>query len=357
MKICLLTHSSDSSTGAGRFASRLANGIESGIPGTQISILTANNLLSPKLGSLFFNLRSIRKEFRMADVIHALDAYPYGVMAHLANIFINKPLIITAVGAGSVKFLQSKSWRYFLLRRAYISATKLTAISGYVAKEIKKYIPNLEIAVINHGVDSDFWSKEEGLLDDGISKAKPYILTVGEMKERKGYVKALEVMSEVLKSCPKVKYVIVSNVERNIIYWRKIEEQIRNLKLTNKVIVVSKISDENLRIIYQNAIAYLLLPQNVGGDVEGFGLALLEAAASGLPVVVGKGSGADDALINNISGYLVNQNSPHETVQRLVNLIKDDKLREKLSTGARTFAIKMSWPKQVSKYLKIYEEF
>ena len=31
------------------------------------------------------------------------------------------------------------------------------------------------------------------------------------MKERKGYVKALEVMSEVLKSCPKVKYVIVSN--------------------------------------------------------------------------------------------------------------------------------------------------
>ena len=101
---------------------------------------------------------------------------------------------------------------------------------------------------------------------------------------------------------------------------------------------------------------YLLLPKNVDGDVEGFGLSILEASASGIPVVVGKGSVADDAVLDGQSGFLVDGNNEEEVIEKVSLLLDDNKLSEKLSNGAEKWARRNSWESKIERYKNIYEK-
>jgi glycosyltransferase involved in cell wall biosynthesis len=107
--------------------------------------------------------------------------------------------------------------------------------------------------------------------------------------------------------------------------------------------------------VYQRAAAFVLLPQVVRGDVEGFGLVLLEAAASGTPVIVGRGTGADDAVADGKSGYLLDSSNSERVVEKMVELTQADK-RLKLARGSVAWAREMSWDQQIKKYVALYQE-
>ena len=242
MKICLFTHTLNPRTGAGEFSGNLIDNARDLHSGINFTILTSEDLLPPKFWKFLFNFRQIRKKIKESDVIHALDTYPYGVMALVANAFINKPLIITAVGSGSVRFIKYQGFKSFLLRLAYRKADKVTAISSYIANQLKGWVSGLEVEIINHGVDTRFWSEsKEFNIDPLIMKAKPYILTVGEMKERKGYSESVSVFYETLKSFPELKYIIVAREDRNNEYWNVVNRQIKDLRIEDSIFFLSNL--------------------------------------------------------------------------------------------------------------------
>lgn len=358
MKICFLTNNLDIKNGGGRLSYELINHLKKTDSNLEYEVLTTEasgyDFESPILPvnkiKLFFSLGKIRAILRKSDIVHALDVFPYGVIAAVAAIGLKKKLVVTAIGSGSIEPLYS-FWRRYLLKWVYQRANRLTAISSYTAREIQKKIPNLEIDVIQPGVNYEAFTKQS---DNNNQKGEevPCILSVGRIKPRKGYLLSLRVFAEVSKHLPNLKYIIVGSGRGE--YFQKLTKLINKLNLAGKVVFKENVSDEVLINLYKKAELFLLLPQEVNHDVEGFGLVFVEAAALGAPVIGAINSGAEDAIRDGVNGYLVDPQGLDKIVGCVLKILTDRDLRERFSKKSIELAKQMSYQKMVEKYLEIY---
>lgn len=72
-----------------------------------------------------------------------------------------------------------------------------------------------------------------------------------------------------------------------------------------------------------------------GLDVEGLGIVYLEASATGLPVVAGDSGGAPDAVLDGETGWVVRGGEPAEAAERIVALLGDPELRDRMGKRGR----------------------
>ncbi len=356
MRICYLNHDLKNTTGAGRFCLFLIKEIKNILPEAEITVLTSEynghtlekGLIGQGVFGLIFTLFKIRKVLKDSDIIHALDGWPYGVLATLAVLGLKKKVIITAIGSGAVAPLYSFGRRP-LVKWAYRRASQLTAVSRHTKKEILKIVPDLKITVINHGVDSAKFQVPS--YKSQVTSYQPYILSVGALKPRKGFEYSIRAFAEVSKQLPDLKYAIVGNGPES----KNLKFKIKNLKLENRVIFLASLSEGELIELYQNAELFILLPQDVAKDIEGFGLVFLEAAACGLPVVSAKDSSAEDAVLDGKNGILVPPQDAFAAAEAMIRILSDQKFKESLAAASREFAQKMSWQKTASEYVEFYK--
>lgn len=366
MKICYLNHDTRNNTGAGRFYNSFSAAVKKAIPGADIEVLTSENILYPNKLKLFFALPVIRKILKRCDIVHALDGWPYGVIAALATFGLRKEFIITAIGTGAVQPLYSW-WRRPIMKWAYRKADKVVAVSNNTKKEILKFLPDLKIEVINHGVDYEKFRnleiKKSGHIPNSqfpfsdFSGLKTYILSVGALKKRKGYDYSIQAFVEVLKEIKKseiekldnIKYVIVGSGPES----ENLKFKIKNLKLEDRVIFLDNLSEEKLISLYKNAELFILLPQDIDKDIEGFGLAFLEAAAAGLPVIGVSDSSAADAILDKTTGFLVPAKDYQAAADSMIKILSNSALRNTISVAAAKFAKERSWDKTADQYKRL----
>ena len=116
-----------------------------------------------------------------------------------------------------------------------------------------------------------------------------------------------------------------------------------------------QISNEELIGLYKNAELFLLLPQDINKDIEGFGLVFLEAASCGLPIVSSLGTSAEDAVADGRNGILVNSKNTDEAALAISQILSNSDLRARFSAESIKFAKEMSWDKAAGLYQKIYK--
>lgn len=346
MKICYLNHDTQSRTGAGRFYRSFSEAIKKIFPGISIEVLTSENLLYPNKIKLLLALPVIRKIIKGCDIVHALDGWPYGIIGALASLGLRKKLIITAIGTGAVKPLY-QPFKRLLMKWAYRRADKVVAVSHNTKKEILKVIPDLNIEVINHGVDYQKFETQNSLAGQAqlttYNSLRPYILSVGAWKPRKGFEYSIKAFESVKEKFPDLNYVIVSNAPEEIKAKYK------------KVTFLNNLPEEDLVGLYKNAELFILLPQDAEKDIEGFGLVFLEAAAAGLPVIATKGTSSEDAVLDGRNGFLVPMGDFEEATKAIIKLLKEDKLKRNFSAESLKFAKEMSWDKAAHSYKNIYD--
>lgn len=365
MRICYLNHDLKNTTGAGRFGLALVGEMENIFPEAEITVLTSEASGNPwelpviRAGIFGFaaSVFRVRRIIKSSDIVHALDGWPYGVVAALASFGLKKKLIITAIGSGAVAPLYN-FWRRSLTRWAYRRADVLTAISRNTKNEILRVVPDLDIKVINHGVNFSKFQDTSPKLQD--TRYRPYILSVGTLKKRKGYEYSIKAFAEVAERFPELKYIIVGKGEEK----ENLKFQVSSSKpspraqaegLQDRVIFLDNLSEEELIGLYHNAELFILLPQDVNKDMEGFGLVFLEAAACGLPVVATKNGSAEDAVLDGQNGILVPPQNAAAAAEALIKILSDSLLKESMSKESVAFAQKMSWRKTAFAYAKLYK--
>ena len=90
---------------------------------------------------------------------------------------------------------------------------------------------------------------------------------------------------------------------------------------------------------------------------EGQGIVLLEAQASGKPVVAFDVGGVNEAVRNGETGLLVKRGNSGELADALLRLLSDKPLREKMGANGRRFVTEnFTWDICAQKMLKIYRE-
>lgn len=362
MRICYLNHDLRNDTGAGRFGLSFLTAIKEMAPSAESIVLTTEGgqmpILSPSKLKLLLALPKIRNIFKKCDIIHALDAWPYGVIAAIANVGLGKKLIITAIGTGAVQPLYN-FWKKPLLVWAYRHATKVVAVSNNTKREILKVISNLKIDVVNHGVDYKKY-QVAAIKHQESEKFKPYILSVGALKKRKGYDFSIRAFAEISKEFPDLKYVIVGKgQEYDNLQFLISDLQSRSpeglFQLKDKIIFLESLSEGDLISLYKNAELFILLPRDINKDIEGFGLVFLEAAAAGLPIVAFRGTAAEDAVVDGKNGFLVGAEDVQGAAAAMVKILIAPQLRSNYSNESVRFAQSMTWTKAASSYQGIYQ--
>ncbi len=339
MKICYLNHDTRENTGAGRFYNSLILAMRKTSADMEAEVMTSEDVLRPGFFRVLMKLGKIRAIFAKSDLVHALDGWPYGFIAAFASLGLRRKLIITAVGTGGVQALYHP-WKKYLLSWAYRRADKLVAVSRHTKEEILKVLPDLKIEVINHGVDLKKFQAPAANHRPLI--AKPYILSVGAWKRRKGFEHSIAAFDILRTKLPDLRYLILSNPPDEI------------KKKHGQITFLSGLSEEELIALYKNAELFILLPQDDNKDIEGFGLVYLEAAAAGLPVIGAKNTSAEDAVLDGKNGFLVDGSDPEEAVLKMTDLLSSSSLRSQMSRASLEFAGAMTWERAAKLYREIY---
>jgi phosphatidylinositol alpha-1,6-mannosyltransferase len=159
-----------------------------------------------------------------------------------------------------------------------------------------------------------------------------WVLTVARLEDHKGVDTTLHAVARARRKGIDCHYLIVGEGKKKKTY-RKLAEE---LKLTDVVRFVGNVPDRDLPALYNVAAAYVGASRRAdGARVEGFGIALAEASACGLPVVAGRSGGLAEAVRDGETGLVVDPDDPDAVADALGRLLTDQLLARRLGQSGR----------------------
>ena len=217
------------------------------------------------------------------------------------------------------------------------------AVSEPARKFVHKSFP-ADYTIIPNGIDYEHFNKVEPRLnqfDDG----KTNLLFVGRLEKRKGLPHLLNAYAILKWHYPELRLIIVGPGKLNFDCHSIISS--RNLQ---DLVFVGGVSYDELPQYYH--AADIFCAPSLGG--ESFGIVLLEAMASGTPIVATDIDGYRDVLTNEKEGILVNPGDPQALADGISRLIKDPRLRSTMSLNGPKTAAKYKWEVIVDQVEKYY---
>jgi phosphatidylinositol alpha-1,6-mannosyltransferase len=158
-----------------------------------------------------------------------------------------------------------------------------------------------------------------------------WLLTVARLVPHKGIDRGIEVLSRLRHLYPELGYLVVGQgPDRSRLQALADQEGV-----ADRVYFLSDVADADLPAVHALAAVYLGLSREDGLEVEGFGISLVDAAASGVPVVAGQGGGTADAVLHGETGLLVPAADPAAIAAAVDSLLGDPERRAELGRAGR----------------------
>jgi len=321
------------------------------------------------LDNWFFN-RSLTKKAGAinADVYEAHAVSGYGFPKALENQNIKKPFIHTIHGVLADEYEQTKqnaypSFRgrianYFMHRLAKLeeetahNANLIVTISNYSLEKIQQHygIEVSKVRIVPNGVDTEKFKPMDAKAvrqQFGLGN-EPCVLFVGSLIPRKGLSFLVEAAKKIVKEQAETKFLFVGDGPlRN-----QLTASLEGANLLGNFKFLGNLKDDVLPAVYNCADVFVL-----PSIQEGQGIVLLEAQASGKPVVAFDVGGVNEAVRNGETGLLVKRGSSGELADALLKLLSDKALREKIGANGRGFVTEnFTWDICAQKMLKVYYE-
>jgi len=233
------------------------------------------------------------------------------------------------------------------------NATLIVTISKYSIEKIRHHyhIDPGKVRMVPNGVDIQKFkptqNNVEAKREMDLGK-EPCILFVGSLIPRKGLHFLVEAAQKTLKQHKETKFLIVGQGP----LLNQLERSLESMNLLGNFKFLGNLDDKHLPTAY-NAADVFVLPS----VQEGQGIVLLEAQASGVPVVAFDIGGINEAVSNEETGLLVERANTVELASALLRLLDDKSLREKMGFNGRRFvAENFTWDICAKRMLGVYSE-
>jgi phosphatidylinositol alpha-1,6-mannosyltransferase len=160
------------------------------------------------------------------------------------------------------------------------------------------------------------------------------ILSVGGLVPRKGHDMVIRALPEILRRCPDTTYLIVTSDRRS---YGDLDKLARSVGVRERVVVAYDLPTRDLPRIYALCDVFAMPSRDRLElcDVEGFGIVFLEANACGKPVVGGRSGGIADAIVDDVTGLLVDPQDPADTARAIIRLLQDADMACRMGSRGR----------------------
>jgi phosphatidylinositol alpha-1,6-mannosyltransferase len=258
----------------------------------------------------------------------------------LSGLWLHKwfklPFVVYAHGNEILEALQRNQYKS---RLALQQANRVLAVSQFTAHLVEQVgVEPERIAVVHPGCEVDHFrplppSMELRYRLLGAHSRDRVIITVGNLVSRKGHDMVIRALPYVRKYIPEVTYLIVGDGPCRT----QLEILATAMGVRDYVIFAGQMPTEDLPAIYALSDVFIMpsRERRVAYDVEGFGLVFLEASACAKPVVGGRSGGTPDAVVDGVTGLLVNPHDPEDIARALIRLLTDYDLASQLGQQGR----------------------
>lgn len=232
-------------------------------------------------------------------------------------------------------------------------AHRIIAVSQYCKSEIVSLhgIEPDKIDLVVNGVDLSRFTpgpREESVLPEE-ARGRRLILSVSRLVARKGHADLIRALPAIIARHPDAHCLIVGEGPER----QHLADMIAVAGLAAHCTLMGQVPFVRLLSLYRSADLFVLPCQTQpDGDTEGFGLVFVEANACGLPVVGGAAGGTIEAIIDGVTGLLVDGADPAAIAHSVLSLLDDPLLARRLADGGRQRAETMGWPVVAGRFLK-----
>lgn len=307
----------------------------------------------PRLAAACWEIR--RGDFPAVDLVHSLEAYPTGLVGSWLARRLGCPHAITTHGTYGVIWIERA-----LDRRAYeqvLQRTKLVCpVSQGTAQLVQRYFgESLTHATVHTILNGNHFYKSfpRAAAFDRPFPPTPTVLSVGDVKPRKGQLTSLAAFASVKSRLPAARYLIAGSYQQDD-YYRKLQQFIVEHGLQD-VTFLGRVSESDLHHLYQESSLFVLAPQQAGLHFEGFGLVYLEAGAYGLPVVGTRTGGVPDAVKDGETGVLVEPGDVPGLAEAVFQLLADPELARRMGQANRVWAETLTWERTALEQFRAYQ--
>ncbi len=230
-----------------------------------------------------------------------------------------------------------------------------------MVKLIKKIhnISNDKLFIINRGlILSDYFlpqSKQELRKKIGISSNDFILLTVCRLVERKKVDLVIKALKSIINEIPtiKIKYYIIGTGPEST----NLHNLTKKLNLENEVKLLGNCESTKRNEYYKMSDVFLMPSVSEKTSIEGFGIVFLEASYFEIPIIGAKSGGIFEAIIDGITGYLVEPNNVEDLIEKIKFLYENPEIREKMGKkGRERVEYDFDWQKSHEKMLELFND-
>ena len=225
----------------------------------------------------------------------------------------------------------------WILARAVYSADLVTLYTPLMLPEIEKYFPKIQkhkVRYLHNAVNVERFTPGEPN-EEILRKYMPLkpsedlLLYVGRISRKKGIIDLVKSFSKIVEEEPGTLLALAGREERW--YADAVRSLVKELKLSENVLFLGPVPNQD--VIHLMRACKVFVYSSIGG--EGIPRAILEAMACGKPVVATRVAGIPEAVRDGETGYVVEVGDHEAFAARVLKLLRDPSLREKLGKNAR----------------------
>jgi phosphatidylinositol alpha-1,6-mannosyltransferase len=280
--------------------------------------------------------------------VHCGNIRPAGYPAWWAHHVTSVPYLVNVYGGDLLREqrkLRASALKRWTARRIFEDSAGVVAISDWsatLATDVMRLagvgrMPRILTNVL--GTDPAFFhpGRDTGALRDRFTIGDaPLLLTVSRLVPHKGIDIALRAMAALTPEWPELRYLVAGRGEDG----PRLAALAEQLRLTDRVIFAGTLSDAEIAEAYATTTLYIGLSRvDAGINAEGFGIAFVEAASSGIPSVAGDSGGVRSAVADGRTGLVVPPADVSAVAAALRSLLSDPSRRRAMGAAGRAAAL------------------
>jgi len=281
------------------------------------------------------------------DLTHSFFTVPCGFLSFVYKRMYKLPYIVSLRGSDVPGYSERFSFLYKfltpLVRRIWKKSAAVVSNSQGLKELAMKTNSKQEIGVIYNGIDTEEF-KPESMQKTG---ERFNIICTSRLTQRKGINYLAEAAKNIIDHHTFAKLILVGDGDAKV----ELEKQVEAFGIKEKVEFRGRIAHERMAELYNEADVFVLPSLN-----EGMSNTMLEALASGLPLIATDTGGSKELIHNGRNGFIIKMKDPADIAEKLEKLINNPVLMKSMGEESRKIAETMSWKKVAEEYFNLYKK-